>query len=434
MTSDETEIIGKSVKDIYGSVMGKVVGTITDIDGTIQSVGVDCGSRGLQMIPDDQLVVQGDVVIFIPKWRLDSQRLIREKQLTLRRLRAMIEIATENDEMREDAVIIREKYRTKLTTLREAEAEIKAKLDARLAELDEQSQSARMLVFDAKIQYKSNEITESTFETAKSSTTEMMEHMEHEIAEISNIKERILGLETEVQDIKSTQMSSTAIQQLAISYLESAPGEEQEALSSDVAADPAAVGEKVPVAAQVSTDGSTRVLEPAVEPPVTHAPVDVAATSPVATAATTPVEQEVAPTQDTPRATSTPTTTEATDVKTSLENAGGLPAEQQLFWQGEDQSRLATDVPSAESTVDTANGVPDNATASPTQPTTTPAAEDAHEQTIPDFATPPSELPPVTSQQSTDAEVVFPEPPRQPTARHVPRRDDDDWLTRMESQ
>jgi hypothetical protein len=86
MTQDDIEIIGKNVKDMYGTFMGKVAGTITDIDGSIQSVGVDCGSQGLQQIQYEQLVVQGDVVIFIPKWRLDSQRLIREKQLTLRRL------------------------------------------------------------------------------------------------------------------------------------------------------------------------------------------------------------------------------------------------------------------------------------------------------------------------------------------------------------
>ena len=47
MTQDDIEIIGKNVKDMYGTFMGKVAGTITDIDGTIQSVGVDCGSQGL---------------------------------------------------------------------------------------------------------------------------------------------------------------------------------------------------------------------------------------------------------------------------------------------------------------------------------------------------------------------------------------------------
>ena len=132
MTNDDIEIIGKNVKDMYGTFMGKVVGTITDIDGSIQSIGIDCGSQGLQQIQYEQLVVQNDVVIFIPKWRLDSQRLIREKQLTLRRLKALIDIVSENDDMKADAEIIHEKYKSKLATLDETEREIKAKLDKRL--------------------------------------------------------------------------------------------------------------------------------------------------------------------------------------------------------------------------------------------------------------------------------------------------------------
>ncbi|MDC4230766.1 MAG: hypothetical protein M8319_00345, partial [Nitrosopumilus sp.] len=94
MTNDAIDIIGKNVKDMYGTFMGKVVGTITDIDGSIQTIGVDCGSQGLQQIQFEQLVVQNDIVIFIPKWRLDSQRLIREKQLTLRRLKALMDIVS----------------------------------------------------------------------------------------------------------------------------------------------------------------------------------------------------------------------------------------------------------------------------------------------------------------------------------------------------
>ena len=218
MTQDDIEIIGKNVKDMYGTFMGKVIGTITDIDGSIQSVGIDCGSQGLQQIQYEQLVVQGDVVIFIPKWRLDSQRLIREKQLTLRRLKALIDIVSENDDMKEDAEIIHEKYKSKLVSLDETESEIKAKLEARLTELDEQMKSAKMLSFDAKVQFKSNEISDATFETVKACTTEVIEHVTHEQAEIANVKSRIADLELEVQEI--TAPPTPDIQESAVSYLE----------------------------------------------------------------------------------------------------------------------------------------------------------------------------------------------------------------------
>lgn len=199
MTNDKAEIIGKLVKDIYGSYMGKVVGTITEIDGSVQSVGVDCGTRGLQMIPHEHLVIQEDVVIFVPKWRLDSQRLIREKQLTLRRLRALVEIVAGKDDVHMDAEIIQEKYHSKLVSLQDLVKELKSTLAARLADLDDQLRSTKMLFFDAKIQYKSDEISEESFETVRLSTSDLIEHMSHETKEIKNIETRLQGLEDEVQ-------------------------------------------------------------------------------------------------------------------------------------------------------------------------------------------------------------------------------------------
>jgi len=216
MSNDEIQIIGKKVKDMYGTPVGKVVGTISDIDGSIQTVGVDCGADGLRQIQFEQLVVQTDVVIFIPKWRLDSQRLLREKGLTLRRLKALIDLVSENDDMKESAEMLHEKYKSKLSILDETENKINAQLDARTAELDEQIKSVKMLIFDAKMQYKSNEISESTFESVKTQTSDLIEHITHEQAEISNVQRRLQDLSMEVQ---ITEAPRQQLQEEAISYL-----------------------------------------------------------------------------------------------------------------------------------------------------------------------------------------------------------------------
>ena len=264
MTNDDIEIIGKNVKDMYGTFMGKVVGTITEIDGSIQSVGIDCGSQGLQQIQFEQLVAQGDNVIFIPKWRLDSQRLIREKQLTLRRLKALMDIVSENDDMKADAEIIHEKYKFKLASLDEMESEIKSKLEGRLIELDTQMKSAKMLSFDAKVQFKSNEISETTFETVKSCTTEVIEHVTHEQSEISNVQSRIADLELEVQEI--TTPAEAKIQESAVSYLETPePQQVVQTILPEAPTEPI-VTPSEPIEAQVSP-----IPEPSTESEVTFA-------------------------------------------------------------------------------------------------------------------------------------------------------------------
>ena len=69
-------------------------------------------------------MVQGDYVIFIPRWRLDAQKLLREKSLTLKRIKALQEIVADNDNMKDDAELVHLKYEKRLDSLSENTKEI----------------------------------------------------------------------------------------------------------------------------------------------------------------------------------------------------------------------------------------------------------------------------------------------------------------------
>ena len=217
MSDNEAVIIGKPVKDMYGASMGKILGTTTDIDGSTQTVGINCGSGCLKQVPYSQLVIQPEVVIFIPKWRLDSQRLLREKELTVRRLSALMEIVSDNDKMKSDAELIHEKYKSKLNSLKETESEIKSELEERVVEIDADIKAVKVMLFDAKVQSKSNEISQETFDLVKKETDEMLQHMKHEKSEIAKVKSRLSNLSLE--DMIPTEPESHHIQDSAVSYL-----------------------------------------------------------------------------------------------------------------------------------------------------------------------------------------------------------------------
>jgi len=87
-----------------------------------------------------------------------------------------------------------------------------------LTELEEQTKSAKMLLFDANVQSKSNEISTATFDTVKSCTNDVIERVTHETAEIANVKSRIADLELEVQEITAPPQQN--IQESAVSYLD----------------------------------------------------------------------------------------------------------------------------------------------------------------------------------------------------------------------
>lgn len=191
MSELKLEFVGKQVKDMYGTLMGNVIGVITDTDGSIESVSVDCGEPGLKQLSYEQLLVQGDYVIFIPKWRLDAQKLFRQKNLTLKRIKALQHLVEEDDTMKEDAEIVYAKYEKKLHELEEREKSINEKLKERLGELNGSTKNIKSILFDAKLQYKSHEISEETYLQVTRYTKELMDHINLEKEEINNIKSRL---------------------------------------------------------------------------------------------------------------------------------------------------------------------------------------------------------------------------------------------------
>ena len=191
MSEEKLGFVGKQVKDIYGAYIGKVVGTVTEIDGTVETVAVDCGAGGLKQFPEEQLVMQGDYVFYIPKWRLDAQRLLRQKSLTLNRVKALQDIVADNDSMREDAELVYVKYERKLKELEETEKAVFEKLQARTLELDTEAKGIKAVLFDAKLQFRSNEIKEDAYEQVRLQTDELIEHINNEKTEIVNVKCKI---------------------------------------------------------------------------------------------------------------------------------------------------------------------------------------------------------------------------------------------------
>jgi hypothetical protein len=223
MSEVKLEFIGKQVKDMYGTYMGKVIGMITDIDGSIESVSVDCGYAGLKQLMYEQLLVQGDYVIFIPKWRLDVQKLLRQKNLALQRIKALQEMVAANDLMREDVELVYVKYQKRLQDLEDKGKIVLEQLQERLNQIDTESQNIKSVLFDAKLQYRSNEIPEEAYQQISLSTNDLIEHINLEKGEINNVMSRLNQQTFERIDLNSVQNPSISDQSKSDSNPESNP-------------------------------------------------------------------------------------------------------------------------------------------------------------------------------------------------------------------
>ena len=270
MTKNEAVIIGRQVKDMYGTLVGKVLGTLTDIDGSVQTVGVDCGSEGLKQIQYEQLVLQEDIVIYIPKWRLQAQKFLREKGLTLRRINALADIVSENGEMKDDTDVIHNKYKSKLATLDQIESKIKSEFLVRLGEIEDQEKMVKEILFDAKVQIKSEEITEPTFTTIQMHAKNILERFSHEKTEIENVQKRIDDLSLEHSE--SIENPKQYIQQSAMTYLDSSTGIQSQTFNQPMSTLPEPES-TLPEPESTLPEPESTLPEPPVECADSHTPV-----------------------------------------------------------------------------------------------------------------------------------------------------------------
>jgi hypothetical protein len=275
MSEEKLGFVGKQVKDIYGTYIGRAVGIITENDGEIEAVGVDCGLGGLKQLPYEQLVIQGEYVFFIPRWRLDAQRLLRQKSLTLKRIKALQDILSENDSMKEDAELVYTKYEKKLHELDETGKQVNDKLNARLAELDLEVKNIKAVLFDAKLQFRSNEMKEETYQQVKVQTDELIEHINNERAEISNVKEK-LTTQT-LENIITTSNSTSTVAAPTIREEEHQQQEEEEEKPIEQASRQAA--EMVSVVQVSAANSEGKEEEEGNDAPVSSNPVEQSETN-----------------------------------------------------------------------------------------------------------------------------------------------------------
>jgi hypothetical protein len=93
--------------------------------------------------------------------------------------------------MKEDAELVYIKYEKKLAELEGSEKQVNERLNARLAELDGDARNIKAVLFDAKLQFRSNEMKEETYQQIKVQTDELIEHINNERTEIGNVRNKL---------------------------------------------------------------------------------------------------------------------------------------------------------------------------------------------------------------------------------------------------
>jgi hypothetical protein len=127
--------------------------------------------------------------------------------------------------MREDVELVYIKYQKRLQDLEDKGKIVLEQLQERLNQIDTESQNIKSVLFDAKLQYRSNEITEETYQQISLSTNDLIEHINLEKGEINNVISRLNQQTFERIDLNSVPNSSISDQPKSDSNSQSPEGD-----------------------------------------------------------------------------------------------------------------------------------------------------------------------------------------------------------------
>jgi hypothetical protein len=116
------------------------------------------------------------------------------------------------------------KYEKKLHDLEGVEKQVGDGLNARLAELDAEAKNIKTVLFDAKLQFRSNELKEETYQQIKVQTDELIEHITNEKTEIGNVRAKLAG--QTIENVSTATAIPTVVPTKDVPQEQSAPAAE----------------------------------------------------------------------------------------------------------------------------------------------------------------------------------------------------------------
>jgi len=176
--------VGKEVRDIYGTYVGSVLGVTTDTSGQLVSAGIDAGSDGFLELPKENLTVEEEHLVRIPKWKIDIDSFTNDTKVVEKRLHALEELEREGEISPEEYDSIAKAYKEKDVNLKDAYSGITNALNEKAQQLDTHSKALRRFLTTLKVQYKSGEISSEYYTISMNSLNGMNDRLQAEKKEI----------------------------------------------------------------------------------------------------------------------------------------------------------------------------------------------------------------------------------------------------------
>jgi len=195
MLSPELEakvLLGKSISDVYGRSLGRIIGVNRNQFGEMEGLEVESPGGNVVDIPSKSIMLTPKMVTATPEWKVDAHELTSEITTVKKRIVALEGLRGKGDVDREIYEELLEAQRSGyLSKVKQTEALVGA-LRAKLERTNNQLTSLTKHLVNAKLDYQSGEIDEASMKLAVGSIEPSLKPL---IAEKNDLSSTLKTLE-----------------------------------------------------------------------------------------------------------------------------------------------------------------------------------------------------------------------------------------------
>lgn len=144
-----------------------MVGFSLKTNGDVESLGVDQGSGAFTEVKSSRILLHEQAIIVVPIWKADVMRTSGEMGVLRKRISALREIEGDSKEGGSASLAqyqqLRTQYETREAKIQESSEKLVQEMRSRLAELDQQDQGVAKFLVNVNIQFRSGEISDTSF-------------------------------------------------------------------------------------------------------------------------------------------------------------------------------------------------------------------------------------------------------------------------------
>ena len=195
------QLIGETVYDPYGRVVGKLVSLESDVDGIVQNIVVESEDKRLKFIPAEAVDVSEGRIIVWPEWKVLAYRVLESYQRALRRMKGLEEMYSRNEISATVYQELRRKLSQSLSRVKDEAKKLKSMIKSRMDEIEDDNLKLDRAIASLKVSYLAGEISERAYKNAIERLRSAKESNTKELEDLRDTRAKLESLESGALEI-----------------------------------------------------------------------------------------------------------------------------------------------------------------------------------------------------------------------------------------